>query len=150
VFITNHVLAGAALGLIARRPGAAFLAGVASHVALDMVLHWGDPQRGWDHLVGVARVDGTVGLGLSAALVAAAPAAARPAVAAGIAGGCIVDMDKPGRHFLGRSPFPAAVDRLHGRIQREHPVGWLVEAAAGAALAAAIAPLQRRWGRRWR
>ena len=42
-------------------------------------------------------------------LAAAVPALARPSVAAGIAGACLIDMDKPGRHFLGRSPFPAAL-----------------------------------------
>ena len=47
----------------------------------------------------------------------------RPAVAAGIAGACLIDMDKPGRHFVGRSPFPAAVDRFHGRIQNEREIG---------------------------
>ena len=65
-------------------------------------------------------------------------------MAAGIAGACLIDMDKPGRHFLGRSPFPAAVDRFHGRIQNEHPVGVLVEAATAAALALGLLVLHAR------
>jgi hypothetical protein len=56
-------------------------------------------------------------------------------------------MDKPGRHFLGRSPFPAAVDRFHGRIQNEHPVGGLIEAATAAALAAGLLLLHARMPR---
>jgi hypothetical protein len=149
VFITNHALAGAAIGLIVRRPAAALAAGVASHVAMDICLHWGDERVGWEGFVQVAKVDGVLGLGVCAAVLAAAPRPARRSVAAGLAGACIVDMDKPSRHFLGRSPFPAAVDRLHGRIQNERPLGWLVEAATAAALLAALSPL-RSAGRRTR
>jgi hypothetical protein len=137
VFITNHALAGAAIGLATRRPAIAFLTGVASHVAMDMVLHWGD-DLDWDAFVRVAKVDGTVGLGVCAALLAATPTGARRAVAAGIAGACLIDMDKPGMHFAGRSPFPAVVDRFHGRIQNQRPVGFLVELATAAGLAAAL------------
>jgi hypothetical protein len=143
VFITNHVLAGAAIGLVVRRPAAAFAAGLVSHLAMDMVLHWGD-DLDWEAFVEVAKVDGTVGLGACAVALSAAPAAARPAVAAGIAGACLIDMDKPGRHFFGRSPFPAAVDRLHGLIQNERPVGGLVEAATTATLALTLLALRRR------
>ena len=144
MFITNHALAGAAIGLLGRRrPMAAFAAGLASHVAMDMVLHWGD-ELSWDEFVQVARVDGTVGLGVCAALLAAAPARARPAMAAGIAGACLIDMDKPGRHFVGRSPFPAAVDRFHGRIQNERPIGGLIEAVTAAGLAAGLLVLHAR------
>ena len=53
-------------------------------------------------------------------------------------------MDKPGRHFVGRSPFPAVVDRFHRRIQNEHPVGGLVEASAVAGLAATVGALAFR------
>lgn len=148
MFITNHVLAGAAVGLVARRPAAAFALGLASHLAMDMVLHWGD-DLDWEAFVQVAKVDGTIGLGACAVVLAAAPAAARPAVTAGIAGACLVDMDKPGRHFFGRSPFPAAVDRLHGRIQNEGPAGSLVEAATVAALAITLLVLRRRGTTRW-
>jgi hypothetical protein len=144
MFITNHALAGAAIGLVVPGPGPAFVAGVASHLAMDMVLHWGGDIE-WDDFVRVARVDGTVGLGVAGlALATAVPALARPAVAAGIAGACLIDMDKPSRHFFGRSPFPAAFDRFHGRIQRERPIGLVVEAATAAALAAGLVALGRR------
>jgi hypothetical protein len=42
VFITNHALAGAAIGLVTRRPVPAFVAGLASHLVMDVCLHWGD------------------------------------------------------------------------------------------------------------
>jgi hypothetical protein len=144
VFITNHALAGAAIGLVLRRPVVAFAAGLASHLAMDLCLHWGDQDLDWNGFVEVARVDGTLGLAASGVALAVAPRGSRPAVAAAIAGACLIDMDKPGRHFFGRSPFPAAVDRLHGRIQNEHPVGGLVEASAVAGLAATVGALAFR------
>ena len=70
MFITNHALAGAALGLLTRRPVAAFAGGLVSHVAMDMVLHWGDDRLDWDGFVEVARVDGVVGLAVCAGFVA--------------------------------------------------------------------------------
>ena len=144
MFITNHVLAGAAIGLVVPNPAAAFVAGVASHVVMDMVLHWGD-DLDWHDFVRVARVDGSVGLAASGLVLAAAvPALTRPAVAAGIAGACLIDMDKPGRHFFGRSPFPATFDRFHSRIQRERPVGLLVDGAAVAGLGLAVLRLSSR------
>jgi hypothetical protein len=36
VFVTNHALAGAAIGALVRRPVPAFVVGVASHVLMDM------------------------------------------------------------------------------------------------------------------
>jgi hypothetical protein len=143
MFITNHALAGAAIGAAIGRPVPAFVAGVASHVAMDMVLHYGDAGLDWDEFVEIARVDGTIGLAVTAAIAAASPPAVRASALAGLAGACIVDMDKPGRHFFGRSPFPAAIDRFHGRIQNEAPVGRWVEAAAAAALAACVAGVFR-------
>jgi hypothetical protein len=143
VFITNHTLAGAAIGLVTRRPVAAFATGLASHVAMDIVLHWGD-DLDWDDFIRVARVDGTIGLSVGAVVLAVVPARARTAVAAGIAGACLIDMDKPGRHFAGRSPFPAAVDRFHGRLQNERPAGGLIEAATAAGLAVTLLLLHGR------
>ncbi|MGH9113677.1 MAG: hypothetical protein ACRDZN_15475 [Acidimicrobiales bacterium] len=139
MFVTNHALAGAAIGALVRRPVPAFVAGVASHIAMDMVLHYGDTGMDWEGFVEIARVDGTIGLGVTAAVAATAPPAVRLGTLAGLAGACIVDMDKPGRHFLGRSPFPAAVDRFHLRIQREAPVGRWVEAAAALGLVTGVA-----------
>ena len=136
MFITNHALAGATIGMVVRRPAMAFVAGAASHIAMDMCLHWGDADLSWEAFIEVAKVDGTLGLAVCGAALLAAPPWARPGVAAALAGACVVDMDKPGEHFFGRSPFPAAVDRFHHGIQREHPVGWRIEAATAAGLAA--------------
>ncbi len=139
MFITNHALAGAAIGALVRRPVPAFVAGVASHIAMDMVLHYGDAGIDWEEFVEIARVDGTIGLGVTAAVATTAPTAVRVSALAGLAGACIVDLDKPGRHFFGRSPFPPAVDRFHRRIQNEAPIGRWVEAAAALALVAGVA-----------
>ena len=42
VLLTNHVLSGALIGALARRPAAAFAAGMASHFVLDALPHWGN------------------------------------------------------------------------------------------------------------
>ena len=98
MFITNHALAGAVIGRVVRRPALAFGLAVASHIGMDMVLHYG--REGIE----------------------------------------------PGVHFVGRSPFPAAVDRFHGRIQNQREIGGLVEAGVALALVAALWPGAR--GRR--
>jgi hypothetical protein len=144
VFITNHALAGAAIGLVVRRPVPAFVAGLASHLVMDVVLHWGDRRLEWEEFVEVARIDGTVGLAVCAAAMASTSRGARVPMAAAVLGACLIDMEKPSRHFLGRSPFPAGFDRFHARIQTERPLGWIVEALAGATLAAVVVPKLRR------
>jgi hypothetical protein len=42
VLLTNHVVSGALIGAVARRPLPAFAVGVASHFALDALPHWGE------------------------------------------------------------------------------------------------------------
>jgi hypothetical protein len=144
MFVTSHALAGASIGLLVRRPVPAFVAGVASHVAMDLFPHYGNPAISWDEFVKLARVDGTVGLGVIAVVAARAPRDRRLAALAGIAGASLMDMDKPGRHFVGRSPFPKVVDRFHRRIQNESPRRHWVEATAAVTLATGLALLLRR------
>jgi hypothetical protein len=119
MLITNHVLAGALVGRVSRGPVTAFVAGVASHVAMDAVPHWGVDRH--DAFMRVAVVDGLVGLGVLGWVAARTPAARRTTVVAGMLGACFPDADKPGRELAGRSPFPAVVDRWHAAIQRESP-----------------------------
>ncbi len=145
MFVTSHVPAGAIVGTTCRRsPAAAFALGVASHVAMDLTPHWGDPEITHERFLVIAKRDGLLGLGaLSAALVAGVPP--RRALAAAIFGAVLLDLDKPGRHFLGRSPLPRAVDRFHTAIQREAPDRLGLEMLYGAVLAAAAtAVLARR------
>jgi hypothetical protein len=147
VLLTNHVLSGALIGALARRPAPAFAVAVASHFALDALPHWGD----WDsnrRFLQVAVPDGLIGLAAMGAFTALSPAERRPAVVAGMAGAALPDIDKPVRMCFGRSPFPGVVDRFHGRIQREAagraPLEML---AAGALAVTAVAVLRRRAGR---
>ena len=144
MLLTNHVLSGALIGALARRPLPAFAAGVASHFVLDAVPHWGE----WVSIrqfLRVAVADGLVSLAAMGALAALAPAERRPAVVAGMAGAALPDIDKPALLFLGRSPFPAAVDRFHGRIQREaQDRAHLELLAAGALAVAAVTALRAR------
>ncbi len=116
MIITNHVWTGAVIGAVAPGPATAFAAGVASHFALDRLPHWGDDSI----FLRVAVVDGLVGLGAMGLLARAASRGRRRTVLAGMLGACLPDADKPGELFVGRSPFPAALDAWHVSIQREH------------------------------
>jgi hypothetical protein len=145
VLLTNHVLSGALIGALARRPLPAFAAGVASHFALDAVPHWGEwgSQR---RFLRVAVADGLVSLAVAGASAAAAPPDRR---LAGMAGAVIPDLDKPAKLWSGRSPFPAAFDRFHMGIQDEAAHRFYVELLAAAALApAALIALRTRRSRR--
>jgi hypothetical protein len=131
MLVTNHVVSGALIGGVVRRPVPAFALGVASHFALDMVPHWGK----WGsrrRFLRVAVPDGLAGLAAIAALAAIAPPDRRPAVLAGMAGAALPDIDKPAKLWFGRSPFPRAVDEFHGAIQREAPGRAPNELAAAA------------------
>ncbi len=150
VFVTNHALAGAAIGAVVRRPLPAFGVGVLSHVLMDITPHFGGLDMGSDEFVRLARIDGTIGLGVTAAVAATAPPSVRRSTLVGLAGACLIDLDKPGRHFFGRSPFPPVVDRLHGHIQNEGPHGRWTEAASAAALVAGVAAAFRYRSRRGR
>jgi len=139
MLLTNHVLSGALVGALARRPLPAFAAGVASHFALDAVPHWA--ERDWRdnprRFLCVAVPDGLAGLAALCALAAAAPPPRRRAVLAGMAGAALPDADKPARLWFGRSPWPGLVDRFHDGIQREAPGRGRYELLAAGVLAAA-------------
>ena len=146
MLLTNHVLSGALIGALARRPLPAFALGVASHFALDVVPHWGDwgSER---RFLRVAVPDGLISLAAMGAIAAASPSDRRLAVLAGMAGAALPDLDKPSNLWFGWSPFPAAVDRFHARIQHEAPRRAHVELLAAAAFgSAALAALRRPRG----
>ena len=148
MFITNHVLAGAIAGSVFRtHPVAAFSLGFATHVAMDMTPHWGNPQIGRDGFYAVAKRDGFLGLA-AVALVTVAGVPPRRALIAGMAGAAILDSDKPGEFFFGVNPLPQWIDRIHKQIQRESPEGLRTELAAGAALAATVTAILVRRRRR--
>jgi hypothetical protein len=144
MLVTNHVLSGALIGGAVRRPAPAFVLGVASHFALDMMPHWG--KWGSRHrFLRVAVPDGLTGLAAIGAFAALAPPDRRLAVLAGMAGAALPDIDKPSRIWFNRSPFPRAVDVFHTVIQREAPGRAHYELAAAAVLGtAALALLRRR------
>jgi hypothetical protein len=143
VLLINHVLSGALIGVLARRPLTAFAAGAASHFVLDAVPHWGD----WGsrrRFLQVAVPDGLVSLAVMGAFAAASPADRRLAVLAGMTGAALPDADKPANLWFGCSPFPAAVDRFHMGIQREAWHRAYVEVlAAGVLTTAALIALRR-------
>jgi len=122
VLITNHVLSGAVVGLTSPDAVSAFRRGFVSHFVLDAVPHFGVAD---EHLMRVAVPDGLTGLSVST-------------------GAYLPDLDKPGRQFFGRSPFPAWFDRAHAAIQPESSRRLPVELAAAGVLAAALGTLLRR------
>lgn len=149
MLVTNHVLAGAAIGAVLhRRPALAFAAGVASHLAMDCLPHWGLPRgpESHDRFLEVAKRDGLAGLAAIAVL--SGPARdLRPGVIAGIAGATLLDVDKPAKHFFDRNPVPAPIQDFHERIQREAPHRMRQELAVAAGLLGLSALLVSR-GRR--
>ena len=143
MLLTNHVLSGALIGALARRPLPAFAAGVASHFVLDAIPHWGD----WGsrrRFMRVAVPDGLLSLAVMGALTAASPPGQRAAVLAGMTGAALPDVDKPATAWFGWSPFPAAVDRFHTRIQNESFHRAPVELAAASLFATAALVAIRR------
>jgi hypothetical protein len=143
MLVTNHVLAGAAIGAVLhRRPALAFAAGVASHLAMDCLPHWGLPRvpESHDRFLAVAKRDGVAGLAGIAVLTGPARGI-RSGVLAGIAGATLLDVDKPARHFFDRNPVPAPVQDFHERIQREAPHRMRAELLIAAGLLAVSAAL---------
>jgi hypothetical protein len=140
MLLTNHVLSGALIGAVVRRPVPAFVLGVASHFALDTVPHWG-PFRGRRELLRVAVPDGLTALAAMTALAAAARPDRRLPMTAAMFGAALPDADKPAQLLFGRSPWPAVVGEFHGRIQDESPGRFPLEAATAGVFAVAAAAL---------
>jgi len=143
VLLTNHVLSGALIGALVRRPLPAFAAGVASHFVLDTMPHWG--QWGNERrFLRVAVPDGLIALAGMGAFAAVSPPDRRLAVVAGMTGAALPDLDKPTNLWFGWSPFPGPVDRFHSRIQHEAPRRAHLElAAAGIFAVGALIALRR-------
>ena len=151
MFVTNHVLSGVVIGrLLERHPVTAFVVGVGSHLALDMIPHWGCSTRtaaGRDLFLRYAKRDGVVGLLTMACAAGAVDRKARTATVAAMVGATLLDADKPMMHYFGRNPFPTPVRRIHARAQNESPQGLpneIVFALTCAIADAAIAVHGRR------
>lgn len=151
MFATNHVLSGVVVGRIfERRPVAAFVAGIASHLVLDMVPHWGcqlKTPEGRELFFRYAQRDGLLGLAVTLGATAAVDRRARVATVAAIAGATLLDADKPAIYFWGRNPFPRVVRKIHAKAQNESPEGMPNEIAFGLTCALVDA-LIAVWGRR--
>ncbi len=144
MFATTHVLAGALVGRLVKSPVPAFAAGLASHVALDVLPHWGVARRRGDAddartFRRVAVVDGVV-------MTAAVGWLARRQEAgalAGAIGGVTPDLNKPAE-LVGLPLWGRRLNQWHGDIQRlEAPGRWPVDVAVAAAAVAALR-LRRR------
>jgi hypothetical protein len=137
VFVTTHVLSGVLIGrLLKKRPAAALLAGIGSHLVLDAIPHWGC-RSGRTHFLTVAKRDGVLGLTAMTSMALAVEPSARVAKVSAMAGAVLLDLDKPFVYFFGIDPFPKAVRRLHRRVQNESSDGLPNELRFGFAFAAA-------------
>lgn len=146
MLVTNHVLLGASVGALLKRPWLALPVGVASHVALDSVPHWGMLPEGL--FLKVAVVDGLVGLSVIAFVVLRSRALPRIALLAGMFGAALPDLDKPARVLLGVDLWPGWVDRVHWGVQSESPTRWWVEVLSALLLSAVFLFLASRSARR--
>ena len=143
MLLTNHVLSGALIGALSRRPLPAFAAGVASHFVLDAIPHWGQ----WgsrSEFLHVAVCDGLVSLATMGAFTAVSPPDRRLAVLAGMAGAALPDLDKPTLLWFGWSPWPGPVNRFHMGIQRESRRRAYVEVLGACAFGATAVIAVRR------
>lgn len=140
MFISNHVLAGAVIGT-QLPPGKAFVAGFASHLAMDNLPHWGVVG---EFPLTAAKRDGVLGLSLLGACAVLADKNRRLSVLMGMFGACLPDTDKLGQHFAGQSPWPERFDDFHKWLQRESPHRIPHEVLAGVGLATLAFTLLRR------
>lgn len=147
MFVTNHVIAGAAIGATINHPVPAFLAGVASHFAMDAAPHWGGIKIDDPRFMRIAKTDGTVGLTALAVYTVAAGDRWLPTLA-GMAGAVLPDLDKPMQVYLGGHPFPKPWQDFHVGIQNEAIDRWPRElvftAVAGVATLGLLRALARR------
>lgn len=145
MFVTNHVLSGVLIGqAMRRRPVAAFVAGVGSHLVLDAMPHWGcdvSSREGSERFLRVAKRDGLVGLAAMAVACMAVDRKTRVATVAAMAGAALLDLDKPIEHFFGIRAFPKVVMKIHQGVQNESTEGMSNELAYGATFALADAAI---------
>jgi len=139
MLFTTHTAAGALLGFAAARPVDAAAAGLASHLLMDTVAHWG--ARSHRRFLTVAVFDDLAAAAVAVSLLRSCPADRRPAIAAGMVGAGLPDLDKPFRLFTGRRLFPGPVNRFLGGIQREDPTLFAREVTVAAGSAALVALL---------
>ena len=113
MLVTNHVLAGAVIGAVVKRPLPALALGVVSHLAMDSIPHWGlahedlqgDVMRN-PKFLRVAYRDGFAGLAAMGAAVGLARGRRLPVLAGmvGEDGGVFTFSDRPFTGSLGARP----------------------------------------------
>lgn len=142
MLFTAHLLTGALIGTLVRRPLPAFTVGVASHFLLDAVPHWavGATREQW---MTVAVLDGLIGLLILARIATAHPSGRRIAMLAGAAGAGLPDLDKPVHWLFGIDLWPAVVNTAHTSIQHESLDWWFTDALAIIAMVTALAVARR-------
>jgi membrane-bound metal-dependent hydrolase YbcI (DUF457 family) len=145
VLATAHVLSGALIGRRVRRPAVAAALGVASHLSLDALPHWGvdaGSPAGRRTFMRVAVADG---LTLSAALLWVWRRWGTGSELAGALGALLLDMDKPAAEVGVRQLWPDRLHHVHIGIQTgERPHRWPIDVAVAAGSLAALVADRRR------
>ena len=141
MFATNHVLAGADIGIASEKPWSAFMAGALSHLAMDSTPHTLLPlSYPESKKYRIAEADGLLGLAVGTGCLLYARKEfgfnAMVTTGSGILGAVVFDAEKPWQYFTGRRLFPTRITNGLSAIQQETPKGVWVEAAATAVLAA--------------
>lgn len=144
---TTHVLTGALIGRVLRRPGRAAAVGVVSHVALDALPHWGmwpDTPHFRAKFLTVAAIDGLTLSGVLAVMVRRR----RPAAEiTGALGALLLDMDKPTALLGVRQLWPDRVHAVHLGVQRhEQPQRWRIDVTVAALSALVLWATERQNG----
>lgn len=145
MFATTHVVIGALIGRAVRRPANAFGFGVASHLVMDALPHWGMKVSGPAdrcRFLAIATADGL----LLTAFLAVAIRRGRPvSEIAGALGGLLLDLDKPAAELGIEQLWPDRLHRAHVDIQVwESPRRWPVDAALTLAAAALLSATGNR------
>jgi hypothetical protein len=140
MFATTHVVTGAVIGRLVKRPAAAFGLGILSHLALDALPHWG-----MDITVPGARrrflaIAVTDGLTLSAVLAVLVRRGRPTAEVTGALGALLLDMDKPTKELGVEQLWPDWLHHAHIDIQVwEAPHRWPIDATVALASLAYLA-----------
>lgn len=140
VLATTHVLTGAVIGRAVRRPWLAAAVGVASHLVLDALPHWGTNVNTAEGRRWFLRVAVADGLALTAGLAAIYRRYGAGPELCGALGALLLDLDKPAAEIGVEQLWPDRLHLFHIGIQTgERPHRWPIDLMVGSAAAAWLA-----------
>ena len=132
---SNHVLAGASIGISTNNLVIGFSCGVISHIFMDALPHWGVDQSvaGWQRrFLIVAKIDGFLLILLFLLFGLLLPDEIKLLAIVGAFGALLPDLDKPfdyffGHHCRNRPLWGISFSKFNSWLQHESPKRWWVE-----------------------